>query len=67
MILIEFHLGLRQVVMALMNWAIDVPQKLLQSDAKLFPKMNNKKIHLFLNFIGKFKFGKQEELIIKES
>jgi hypothetical protein len=22
--------------MALMNWAIDVPQKLLQSDAKLF-------------------------------
>ena len=27
MILIEFHLGLRQVVMALMNWAIDVPQK----------------------------------------
>jgi len=40
MILIEFHLGLRQVVMALMNWAIDVPQKLLQSDAKLFPKMN---------------------------
>jgi hypothetical protein len=32
--LIEFHLGLRQVVMALMNWAIDVPQKLLQSDAK---------------------------------
>jgi hypothetical protein len=35
MILIEFHLGLRQVVMALMNWAIDVPQKLLQSDAKL--------------------------------
>lgn len=34
MILIEFHLGLRQVVMALMNWAIDVPQKLLQSDAK---------------------------------
>jgi hypothetical protein len=30
-------LGLRQVVMALMNWAIDVPQKLLQSDAKPFP------------------------------
>ena len=23
--------------MALMNWAIDVPQKLLQSDARLFP------------------------------
>lgn len=37
MILIEYHLGLRQVVMALMNWAIDVPQKLLQSDAKPFP------------------------------
>ena len=33
MVLIEYHLGLRQVVMALMNWAIDVPQKLLQSDA----------------------------------
>jgi hypothetical protein len=27
-------LGLRQVVMVLMDWAIDVPQKLLQSDAK---------------------------------
>ena len=26
--------------MALMNWAIDVPQKLLQSDAKLFLKMH---------------------------
>jgi len=37
MILIEFHLGQRQVVMALMNWAIDVPQKLLQSDAKTIP------------------------------
>jgi len=36
MVLIEFHLGLRQAVMALMNWAIDVPQKLLQSDAKPF-------------------------------
>lgn len=40
MILIKDHLGLRQVFMALMNWAIDVPQKLLQSDAKLFLKMN---------------------------
>lgn len=40
MILIKFHLGLRQVLMALMNWAIDVPQKLLQSDAKLFLKMH---------------------------
>lgn len=38
MILIKYHLGLRQVVMALMNWAIDVPQKLLQSDAKLLSK-----------------------------
>ena len=49
MILIEFHLGLRQVVMALMNWAIDVPQKLLQSDAKLFLKIFNfllKKLNL---------------------
>ena len=34
MVLIEFHLGLRQVIMALMNWAIDVLQKLLQSEAK---------------------------------
>ena len=34
---IGFHLGLRQVLMALMNWAIDVPQKLKQSDAKPFP------------------------------
>jgi len=33
----EFHLGLRQAVMALMNWAIDVPHKLLQSDAKTIP------------------------------
>jgi len=33
----RYHLGLRQVVMALMNWAIDVPQKLLQSDAKPYP------------------------------
>ena len=27
-------LGLRQALMALMDWAIDVPQKLLQCDAK---------------------------------
>jgi len=47
MILIEFHLGLRQVFMALMNWAIDVPQKLLQNDAKLFLKMN----YIFFCFI----------------
>ena len=33
--LIEIQRGLRQVVMALMFWAIDVPQKLLQSDAIL--------------------------------
>ena len=45
--LIEFHLGLRQVVMALMNWAIDVPQKLLQSDAKLF-FLKELNIYLFL-------------------
>lgn len=37
MIFKYFHLGLRQVVMALMNWAIDVPQELLQSDAKTGP------------------------------
>ena len=28
------HMGLRQVVMVQMGWAIDVPQELLQSDAK---------------------------------
>ena len=33
--LIEIQRGLRQVVMALMFWAIDVPQELLQSDAIL--------------------------------
>jgi hypothetical protein len=43
--------------MALMNWAIDVPQKLLQSDAKPF---------LWLNLLNKFKENK-DELIIKES
>jgi hypothetical protein len=36
--MIDYHLGLRQAVMALMNWAIDVPQKLLQSEAKPFSK-----------------------------
>ena len=30
----KYHLGLRQAIMALMNWAIDVPLGLLQSDAK---------------------------------
>ena len=34
--LIEIQRGLIQVVMALMFWAIDVPQELLQSDAILF-------------------------------
>jgi len=34
MIFKNFHLGPRQAVMALMNWAIDVPRKLLQSEAK---------------------------------
>jgi len=48
MTLIKFHLGLRQVFMALMNWAIDVPQKLLQSDAKLFLKMNYIFIFFFI-------------------
>jgi hypothetical protein len=38
MIFKYFHLGLRQVVMALMGWAIDVPQRLLQSDAKTGPR-----------------------------
>lgn len=36
MILKKYHLGLRQVFMALMNWAIDVLQKLLQSDANIY-------------------------------
>jgi len=63
MILIKYHLGLRQVFMALMNWAIDVPQKLLQSDAKLFLKMNyiiERLNYAFIfNFIKKkIKFGK---------
>ena len=39
--LIEIQRGLRQVVMALMLWAIDVPQKLLQSDAKPFLQLEN--------------------------
>jgi len=47
MVLIEYHLGLRQAVMALMFWAIDVPQKLLQSDAKPF-HINNKLIYVYL-------------------
>jgi len=42
MVLIEYHLGLRQAVMALMFWAIDVPQKLLQSDAKPFQLLSFK-------------------------
>jgi hypothetical protein len=63
MVLIEYHLGLRQAVMALMNWAIDVPQKLLQSDANLFlPFLGN--IYL-INIL--FKWENKNELIIKES
>jgi len=49
-----FHLGLRQVVMALMNWAIDVPQKLLQSDAKTRPL--SFLFFLTLWFLGKILF-----------
>jgi len=41
-------LGLRQAVMALMDWAIDVPQELGQSDAKLFlPLFKGLKPHPF--------------------
>ena len=47
MIFKYFHLGLRQVVMALMDWAIDVPQELLQSDAKTGPRAQKKKASLF--------------------
>ena len=46
MIFKYFHLGLRQVVMALMDWAIDVPQELLQSDAKTGPRANAIYLHL---------------------
>ena len=58
MILTEFHLGLRQAVMALMNWAIDVPHKLLQSDAKTISSPSAKQ---------KDKEEDKEELIIKKS
>jgi hypothetical protein len=58
MILKKFHLGLRQAVMALMDWAIDVPQKLLQNDAILFTYNIN------FYFI---RFECTEEQIIKES
>ena len=47
-------MGLRQVVMALMNWAIDVPQKLLQNDARLFPKMIIK--YIIERFINHYLF-----------
>jgi hypothetical protein len=47
MIFKYFHLGLRQVVMALMDWAIDVPQELLQSDAKTGPRANESSPFLF--------------------
>ena len=52
-------MGLRQAVMALMDWAIDVPQKLWQSDAKpfFFPK---KEVSLY-----KWNKETKEELIIK--
>jgi len=41
--LIGVHSGLRQVLMVLMNWAIDVPQRLLQNDAKI--KLDKLKFH----------------------
>lgn len=67
----RFHLGLRQAVMALMDWAIDVPQKLSQNDAKpfFFPKRK----FTFLNFIliwinyKELNIESKEELIIKKS
>lgn len=64
MVLIEYHLGQRQVFMALTGRAIDVPQKLLQSDAKTIPSYasNSQVSNLLLN-----KMGNKEELIIKES
>ena len=38
---IGLHLGLRQVFMALMLWAINVPQELLQSEARLFYRISD--------------------------
>jgi hypothetical protein len=52
----KYHLGLRQVIMALMDWAIDVPQNLLQNDAILL---------LLYNFINNI-ISNKEELIMKE-
>jgi len=60
------NLGLRQAVMALMNWAIDVPQGLLQSDAILFTSI----IKIFSYFdliLFVFWCGGTVELIIKKS
>jgi len=45
--------------MALMNWAIDVPQKLLQNDARLFPKMIIK--YIIERFINHYLFYKIKE------
>lgn len=42
---IKCRLGLRQALMALMNWAIDVPQELIQIDAR--PKKKIKSLHHF--------------------
>jgi hypothetical protein len=58
MLLIWYHLGLRQAVMALMNWAIDVPQKLLQYDAKPFLVFFSKKKRGRLIFKNLFDFLK---------
>jgi len=49
MIFIRDHLGRRQVVMVLMDWAIDVPRKLLQIEAKL--DKFNKYLLIFLFFV----------------
>jgi len=52
MVIKYFHLGLRQAVMALMNWAIDVPQKLGQSDAKSF-STSLRGLNLFIKILIK--------------
>ena len=54
MVPIGFHLGLRQVVMALMNWAIDVPLEL--NKVMQYP--------LLINYLKK---GNKVELIMKYS
>ena len=52
--LIEIQRGLRQVVMALMFWAIDVPRKLLQSDAILSSEVELiiKKSYSYYTYVG---------------